>query len=171
MKEYVCGVEISKLSKIYDVSGSNERCSLTLEYKDGTREILTFITKDKTSFKECRKVKRELLIAYNEYNNIPETFLLENEAYANINGEWVHFGTRCETVLGEYICLTLKEIEELRKKFKIIDNGWRHLAGITMLTIKNNKIEKPVPKRYIEQLEYMGYDTSILEYELKKEEE
>ena len=40
-----------------------------------------------------------------------------------------------------------------------------------MLTIKGNKVIGSVPKRYIEQLEYMGYDTSILEYELKEEEQ
>ena len=64
----------------------------------------------------------------------------------------------------------LKEIEELRKEFKIKDEGWRHLVGITMIAIKDNKVIGSVPKRYIEQLEYMGYDTNVLEYELKEEE-
>ena len=86
MKEYVHGVEISNVSRIYDSFGSSDRCSLTIEYKDGSEEILTFVTKDHSSFDECKKVRRKLLEAYNEYNNIQETFLLENEAYANING-------------------------------------------------------------------------------------
>ena len=170
MKEYVHGVEISKVSRSDESFGGSDRCSLEIEYKDGNKEILTFITKDHSSFNERKKVKRELLEAYNEYNNIQETFLLENEAYANINGEIIHFGTRCKTILDDYVLLTLKEIEELRKEFKIKDEGWRHLAGITMLTIKGNKVIGSVPKRYIEQLEYMGYDTSVLEYELKEEE-
>ena len=170
MKEYVHGVEISKVSRIYDSFGGSDRCSLEIEYKDGSKEILTFITKDHSSFDVCRKIRRELLEAYNEYNNIQETFLLENEAYANINGEIIHFGTRCKTILDDYVLLTLKEIEDLRKEFKIKDEGWRHLAGITMLTIKGNKVIGSIPKRYIEQLEYMGYDTSVLEYELKEEE-
>ena len=170
MNEYVHGIEISNVLKIYDSFGSSSRCSLTIEYKDGNKETLTFITKDNSSFNECRKAKRELLEAYNKYNNIQETFLLENEAYANINGEIIHFGTRCKTISDDYVLLTLKEIEELRKEFKIKDEGWRHLAAITMLIIKGNKVIGSVPKRYIEQLEYMGYDTSVLEYELKEEE-
>ena len=168
MNEYVHGIEISNVLKIYDSFGSSSRCSLEIEYKDGNKETLTFITKDNSSFNERRKVRRELLEAYNEYNNIQETFLLENEAYANINGEIIHFGTRCKTILDDYVLLTLKEIDNLRKEFKIKDEGWRHLAAITMLTIKGNKVIGSVPKRYIEQLEYMGYDTNVLEYELEE---
>ena len=168
MKEYVHGVEISKVLRIYDVFGNSDRCSLTIEYKDGCEEILTFVTKDHSSLNECKKVRRKLLEAYNEYNNIQETFLLENEAYANINGEIIHFGTRCKTISDDYVLLTLKEIDNLRKEFKIKDEGWRHLAAITMLTIKGNKVIGSVPKRYIEQLEYMGYDTNVLEYELEE---
>ena len=70
MKEYVHGVEISKVSRIYDSFRGSNRCSLEIEYKDGNKEILTFITKDHSSFDVCRKVRRELLEAYNEYNNI-----------------------------------------------------------------------------------------------------
>ena len=168
MNEYVHGIEISNVLKIYDLFGSSSRCSLTIEYKDGSKETLTFITKDNSSFNERRNVKKELLEAYNKYNNIKETFLLENEAYANINGEIIHFGTRCKTISDDYVLLTLKEIEELRKEFKIKDEGWRNLAAITMLIIKGNKVIGSVPKRYIEQLEYMGYDTNVLEYELEE---
>ena len=168
MNEYVHGIEISKVLKIYDSFGSSNRCSLTIEYKDGSKETLTFITKDNSSFDECRNVKKELLEAYNKYNNIKETFLLENEAYAKINGEIIHFGTRCKTISDDYVLLTLKEIDNLRKEFKIKDEGWRHLAYIIMLIIKDNKINGSVPKRYIEQLEYMGYDTNVLEYELEE---
>ena len=117
MNEYVHGIEISNVLKIYDSFGSSSRCSLTIEYKDGNKETLTFITKDHSSFNERKKVKRELLEAFNKYNNIEETFLLENEAYANINGEIIHFGTRCKTISDDYVLLTLKEIEELRKEF------------------------------------------------------
>ena len=168
MNEYVHGIEISNVLKIYDSFGSSSRCSLTIEYKDGSKETLTFITKDNSSFNERRKMKKELLEAYNKYNNIKETFLLENDAYANINGEIIHFGTRCKTISDDYVLLTLKEIEELRKEFKIKDEGWRDLAYITMIAIKDNKVIGSVPKRYIEQLEYMGYDTNVLEYELEE---
>ena len=74
MNEYVHGIEISNVLKIYDSFGNNSRCSLIIEYKDGSKETLTFITKDNSSFNERRKVRRELLEAYNEYNNIQETF-------------------------------------------------------------------------------------------------
>ena len=103
MNEYVHGIEISNVLKIYDSFGSSSRCSLTIEYKDGSKETLTFITKDNTSFNERRNVKKELIEAYNKYNNIKETFLLENEAYANINGEIIHFGTRCKTISDDYV--------------------------------------------------------------------
>ena len=32
------------------------------------------------------------------------------------------------------------------------------------------KISRVIPKRYIDQLEYMGYDVSKLEYKLKEDE-
>ena len=72
----------------------------------------------------------------------------------------------------KYICDNIinKHIKSLTliSEFKIKDEGWRHLAAITMLIIKGNKVIGSVPKRYIEQLEYMGYDTNVLEYELKE---
>ena len=168
MKKYIHGVKISEVKKIYGGGGCNDRSYLHVEYKDGSKETLTIITNDKTSFKLERQMRTELLKAFNEYNNIPETFLLENEAHVRINGELVHFGTRCIDNLQQYVYLTLKEIDELRKQFKIKDEGWRHLAACTMFKIENNKIDRKVPKRYIEQLEYMGYNTSLLEYELSE---
>ena len=113
-------------------------------------------------------MKKEILEKFNEYNNIPESYLLENEVHVWINGEYVHFGTRCINNLDEYEYLTLKEIDELRKQFKIRDKGWRHLARCTLFKIEDNKVDRDIPKRYIEQLEYMGYDVSKLEYKLKK---
>nr|DAU00485.1 MAG TPA: hypothetical protein [Caudoviricetes sp.] len=102
-------------------------------------------------------------------NTISETYLLENEIYIKINNQLIHFGTRCINNLQEYKYLTLKEIDILRIQFKIKDEGWRHLSAITLFSIENNKIDRKVPRRYIEQLEYMGYDISKLKYELKKE--
>lgn len=166
MKEYIHGVKISDVEKIYGGGGSNNRAYFHIEYKDGSKERFVIVTNDNTSFKLEREMRTELLKAYNDYNNVPEIFLLENEAHVRINGQWVHFGTRCINNLQEYVYLTLKEIEELKKQFKIKDEGWRHLASCTLFRIEGNKINKKVPKRYIEQLEYMGYDTSLLEYEL-----
>lgn len=170
MKEYVHGVNIADVERISSYYGSCDRASIEVFYKDGGKEKLTFITREENALVEIKKLEKELLAAYNEYNNIQETYILENEAYALINGEMIHFGTRCETINKEYKLLTLKEIEELRKQFKIKDNGFRHLALCIMLQIKGNRIINKVPKRYIEQLEYMGYDTSLLEYELKEDD-
>ena len=166
MKEYVNGVKISEVKEIYGIGGSADRASFHIIYKDGSKETFTIITKDNTSYKLAKEIKTEIKQAYNEYNNIPEIYLLENEIYIYINGQHTHFGTRCIDILDDYVYLTNKEVKELKKQFKIKDEGWRHLSSCTLFRIEGNKINKKVPQRYIDQLEYMGYDTSILEYEL-----
>ena len=166
--EYIHGVKISEIKKVNGIGGSPDRAYFHILYKDSSKEIFTIVTKDKTSYKLAREMKKEILEKFNEYNNIPESYLLENEVHVWINGEYVHFGTRCINNLDEYEYLTLKEIDELRKQFKIRDKGWRHLARCTLFKIEDNKVDRDIPKRYIEQLEYMGYDVSKLEYKLKK---
>ena len=169
MEEYVHGVKIKNIKEISGYGGSPDRAYFNIIYKDGSKEKMTIITKDNTSYQLVRSIQRDILIAFNEYNNIPETYLLKNEVHIRVKGEWIHFGTKCENNLQENEYLTLKEIDELRKQFKIRDEGWRQLAAITLFSIENNKIDRKVPKRYIEQLEYMGYDVDKLEYELKEE--
>ena len=78
----------------------------------------------------------KILKEFNEYNNIPEMYLLENEVYVLINGECVHFGTRCINSLQEFEVLTLKEIGKLRKQFKIKDEGWRHASYCQLFKIE-----------------------------------
>jgi hypothetical protein len=98
-----------------------------------------------------------------------DMYILENEAHCNINGECIPFGCRVTDEDKNYQYLTLKEIDELRNQFKIKDEGWRHLCFITMLKIEGNKIIHPkvVPQKYIEQLSYMGYDVTLLDYKLE----
>lgn len=167
MKNYLYGIKISEIKQIYGGGGSSDISYFHIEYKGGSKERFSIYTNDNTSFELERKIRRELLEAFNEYNNVEESYLLENEAHVRINGEWIHFGTRCINNLQEYVYLTLKEVDELRRQFKIKDGGWRHLAACTLFKIEKNRVDRRIPKRYVEQLEYMGYDVSKLEYELK----
>lgn len=95
-------------------------------------------------------------------------YVLENQVFADINGESILFGYRVTDKDGKLKILTLKEIDKLRKEFKIKDTGLRHLLYIRALKIEENKVIGTIPQRYLEQLEYMGYDISKLNYTLKK---
>lgn len=93
-------------------------------------------------------------------------FYLENDVHVLINGQYVHFGVRCQDENGEYVYLTNKEIDELNKEFRIVERGWRHAASIVLFSINGNAISQKIPKKYIDQLEYMGYNIDKLEYVL-----
>lgn len=97
-------------------------------------------------------------------------YYLENDMHVLINGQYVHFGVRCEDKDGNYVYLTNKEIEELNKNFKIVERGWRHLAAITLFSIKGNKVSQKIPQRYVDQLAYMGYNIDKLDYELLEDD-
>ena len=133
--------------------------------KDGNKHTLHYISKDKISY--ANQARRKIKQILNELNNVPETYLLENEIDARINGTSIKVGYRVENILDDYENFTLQEIEELRKQFKIRDDGWRHLCYIQVLEIEGNKVKRPVEQRWIDQLKYMGYDVDLLEYELK----
>lgn len=167
-KDYWNGVKIEDIESIgecggsYLKSGAHEYFTITM--KDGSLHTMHYTSKNKERLGENARI--EIVTKFNEFNNIPETYLLENKASADINGEIIDFGYRVEDNLGKYKYLTLKEIDDYRKKFMIRDEGWRHLCFIKMLTIKNNKVISPsiIPQEYLDQLEYMGYDISTLEY-------
>lgn len=137
--KYVHEVEISEIKEIGEICGKLSHAYFYIKYKDGSREKFTIATKDNTSYELARKMKTEILKEFNKYNNIPETYLLENEVYITINGETVHFGTRCINNLQDLEVLTLKEIDEMRKQFKIRDEGWRHLSYCQLFSIEENK--------------------------------
>lgn len=161
--------------KISDIKSVSNGCSgkysdakvheyFSIEMIDGSRHTFNYVSYEGKH--EGKKARLEIKKLFNEYNNIPETYILENVAHAIINGQTVNFGYSVIDNLGEYVLFTNKEIEQLRKEFKIKDEGWRHLCFIEMLNIKDGKVIGAIPQRYLEQLEYMGYDISKLEYEL-----
>lgn len=114
----------------------------------------------KMVYEDCYKrneERTEVYTMYNEYHNVPETYELENEIHAWINGNFVYVGTRVENNIGNYEYKMLYEIEELRKQGKITDNGRRHMVGITAFEIVNNVPKKPLKPEHIQQLKNMGY--------------
>ena len=174
-EEYWNGVKIECIKEVrpggfsYNEDVDRSRAYFTLVMKDGKENVMNFISKgyDNTTGRTSEKEIRQI---FNEYNNVPEMYILENETFAKINGERVGFGYRVKDNLNEYREFTCREIDELRKEFKIKDEGWRHMLYIEMLTIEGNRVVRPsrIPRRYLEQLEYMGYDISKLEYELEE---
>lgn len=108
------------------------------------------------------KHRKDLINLFNEYNNIPETYLLENEIDIRVDGESILFGYRVENNLGDYEYKTLVEIEELRKQGKIRDEGWRHLVYICLLEISKGKIVKgKLTEQYKRQLDELVITISI----------
>lgn len=173
MQEHWNTIKISDIKEIsdgcggsYSVNGETHEM-FSIKMKDGTHYKLHYFSKDGTRYGEEARIEIKKL--FNKYNKIPDIYILENEAHSYINGKMIKFGYRVIDNLGQYIRFTQKEIDELEKQFKIKDEGWRHMASICMLEIKDNKIifPKKVPERYLEQLEYMGYNISMLEYELE----
>ncbi|EOO11293.1 hypothetical protein [Bacillus cereus] len=101
--------------------------------------------------------RRELKKLYNEFNNVPETYKLMNEADIQVGGVSIPFGVRVDNSLDESEYKTLLEIEELTKQGKIIDNGVRQLAYICLLDIQNGKIVRgTLTDAYRKQLDAMG---------------
>lgn len=147
------------------------KCGFEITYKNDLKDRFVIIDSASTSTEEAREIYQDLKIAFKEHNNIPEIYTLENEMFAYINGERHAFGCRCIGDMSDrHVCLTNKEIDELRKEFRIRDEGWRHLCLIVAVEIEGNKVKGgKISKRYLDQLEYMGFDVSKLEYELKDE--
>ena len=167
MKEYVHGVKISDVEKIYGGGGSWNRAYLHVLYKDGSKESFVIVTTDGTSFKLESEMRRELIEAFVEWNNIPEKYTIKNTVFATINGTSEAVGMSVIDIYGFRVSLTLKEVDKFKKEFKIIDNNWREMSYIKAFTIENSEIKGKILKKWIEQLEYMGYDISKLKYELR----
>lgn len=150
------------------VNQEESRSCFTIDTKDGIKHEMNFIC---TGYNpKCGNDKiKEIRKLYNEYNNVHETYLLENTIFIRINGEQIKFGCRCENNVKEYVYLTNLEIDNLRKEFKIRDDGWRHLCYIEAFKIEGNKVNHPISQSYLDNLVYMGYDISKLEYELAEE--
>ena len=116
-------------------------------------------------------------LQYNLIKNIfiggSAMYIIVNDIFIDVDGESVKFGIMAENdKTGEIVYLTNKEVEELKKEAKFScsfkDEGWRYGSYSQIFGIEGNKVSGKIPKRYVEQLEYMGYDISKLEYELKE---
>jgi hypothetical protein len=169
MKEYWNRIKISDIKDVSGVGGSysdNEVSEyFVITMIDESKNTLHYISKDKIRYGNI--ARRELKQILNERDNIPEIYYLYTDIFARINGQVIKVGYEVENILDEYQNFTLNEIEELRKQFKIGDKGFRSLVYIQVFEIKENKIVKPIEKRWIKQLISMGYDVSKLEYEIK----
>ena len=184
MEKYVHGVKISDVKRITGASAhynykENEddyswsRYEFDVEYKDEAKQKDRFVIFNTSgvSDKRAKQIHKDLKMAYNEYNNVPDIYVLENGISARINGESIDVGCRCINNLGEYIYFTNKELDKLRSEFKIKDEGWRHLAYIQAFEIEHTKVKGgKIEKKWIDQLEYMGYNISKLEYTLEQDE-
>lgn len=168
MKEYVHGIKISDVKEIYGGGGNCNRSYLHVKFKNGHKETFVIVTTDNTSFKLEREMRRELMEAYVEYNNIPERYYPRNTVFATINGNSTPVGVSVVDRYGFRVDLTLKEFDKVEKEFKVIDNNYREMSYIHAFSIGDGKINSKIDKKWIEQLEYMGYDISKLEYELKE---
>lgn len=144
---------------------------LTVKYfiklKDGTEEEVEFegTSEEVDKFRaELKKVKSKIA----DLNNIPEQYTVKNTVYVKINGNSVPFGKYCLNRTDERVILTNKEVDKFDKQFKMIYPKFTELSYCQCFSIDNGKASKPLPQRYIDNLEYMGYDLSCLEYELEK---
>ena len=103
-------------------------------------------------------------------------FTIVNDVFIDVDGESVKFGILAENdKTREQLCLTKKEVDELKEKQKFSchfkDEGWRYCSYSQIFGIENNKVIGKIPKRYVEQLEYMGYNINKLEYDLIENED
>jgi hypothetical protein len=169
MQEYWNCIKISDIESIGGCGGSyggiETHQYFKINMKDKSIHTLHFISHEGNS--EGEKARLEIKKLFNEYNNVPETFLLYTNVYGRINGQSVHVGYEVKNILDQYEYFSLIEIEELRKQFKLKDNGSKSLVYIQIFEIEGNTIENPIEERWIKQLETLGYDISLLTYTLK----
>ncbi len=140
-----------------------------INLKDGTEKMIEYLgtREDIDAFnKEIKEVRTKIA----DLNNVPEQYTVNNTVYIDINGNSVPFGKQCTDRTGERLILTNKEVDMLDKQFKMSYPKFSELTYCQCFGIKNGKASGPLPQRYVDNLEYMGYDISCLDYELKEEE-
>lgn len=151
----------------YTTETSTEYFTVTLNSDEERYFSFTRKLDDKTA-RKCKDARRELKKLYNDYNKVPEMYYLYTKVFGRINGSIVHVGYEVENNLDEYEIFSLLEIDELRKQFKIGDRGFRSLVYMQAFQIDGNEIINKIDKKWIDQLKDMGYNTDILQYELKE---
>ncbi|MGG1659475.1 hypothetical protein [Brevibacillus sp. NRS-1366] len=156
MKKYWRGISIKDIKAISGIGGNfgEEAYSyFTVQMKD--EKINTLFFEDRNAYKHRRELKR----LFNEYNNISECYLLENDIFIRVDGEVIPFGCRVEDSLNDYIYKTLIELEELKAQGKVKDEGWRHMAFICPLEIENGKVLRgKITDQWKRQLDDMGIE-------------
>lgn len=167
-------IDVSAIKEISaaDITFNSGRVITNFKVTMENNEIHHYSFIDETSF-ECNGAiyRAELIELHKKCKiaNDENEYILVNSISANINGNTITIGMQCESIhTDEYVSFSLKEVEELNKKFKIKDPGWRHLSYIEALRIKGTDVVWPVEQKYINQLEELGYDTSILKYTIKE---
>lgn len=114
----------------------------------------------KMVYEDCHKrneERTEVYTMYNEYHNVPESYLIQNTVFAMVNGVRVKVGMKVRTNIGTDKYLMDYEIEKLRREGKIEDSGRRQMAYIQAFEILANKPTKELKPEYIKQLKHMGY--------------
>lgn len=153
MRKYWNQVEIAEIKSISGVGGSfGEEVDIyfNVHMKDG--KVVQFHYDSRIAYKK----RRELKELYNEFNNVPESYQLMNRIYIQVGGVSLPFGERVDNNLDESEYKTFLEIEELTKQGKIIDNGCRQLAYISVLDIQGGKIVRgTLTDAYRKQLDAM----------------
>jgi hypothetical protein len=101
-------------------------------------------------------------------NDKVDTYYLYTDVFGIINSTPIKVGYQVKYDSDKYKIFTFNEVEELRKQFKIGDNGFRTLVFISAFEIKGNKIVRPefISQRWIDQLISLGYDVSKLQYNI-----
>lgn len=132
------GIDVCEIEKVSRIGGSFGReemdATFSIYMKSGNKHQFHY------NSNKIYKERDNLLDIFNDVNNIPETYTLENNIYISVDGESILFGCRVVDNKGEYIRKTLLEIDELKKQGKIKDEGWRHLLYICPLKIENKQI-------------------------------
>lgn len=175
MEKYWNGIEISNIKHVSNGCGGSYGCNGNLnihekfyiDMKDGTKHVLHYISHE--GKREGEEARVEVKKIFNEYNKIPEVYLVTNNTFIEVDGEQLEFGVQVENILGQNLYFTIKEFFDLKKQFTVKDDGGRNLSYIQKFSIQGNRVSNPIPQNYVDQLEYMGYDINKLEYELKSE--
>lgn len=122
-------------------------------FHDGTHQT---ITSDKQMGSgEKRKLLKQ---KYDEYHGIAEEYIIECDMYLRIDGINVLCGYQVGNILDISERKTLIEVEQLKSKAPVIDEGWRYAKFICLLEIEKGRVIKGrVTKELITQLRALGY--------------
>lgn len=149
-------IKIADVAEIYD---------RTLKYKEGERiDLIKFKKNDGTEveleYTDCQERNKdyeEFFTMFVTYHNVPESYLIQSDVYAKINGATVKVGVKVQTIIRTQKYLMNYEVEQLRREGKIEDRGSRQMVYIQAFELVANKPTKELKPEYIKQLKVMGY--------------